>query len=318
MDVSKASLEVAASDGSVRRTFRNDATGVNQLVRWLRKRSEGAEVRVALEPTNTYHQLAQLRLKEAGISYALVSPLRARRYATSLGLRAKTDRVDAQVLARMGEREDLAASPAPDEAQERLKSLRRHRQWLEDEAQVARNRLEAAERSPWTPPGVLRSLRKVIRDLEGQAAKADRELGEMVAGDESLSSPLSRLLTVPGVGLKTALLILSELPRPEECKSSHSWPAFCGVAPRTVQSGKTNYGVLSRTGRPDLRAHLYMAAVVAMRANPAVAAYVARLAARGKTGKRAVMAVMHKLLRICFGVLKNRTPFDPQIHLSYP
>lgn len=318
MDVSKDSLEVAEASGELRRTFRNGLTGLNQLVRWVRKRFADQDVLVVLEPTNTYHQLPVLRLKEAGVGHVLVSPLRARRYAASLGLRAKTDRIDAQVLARMGEREGLAASQPPDGAQERLKSLRRHREWLDGEARAVRNRLEAAERSPWTPASVLRSLRKLIRDLEAQAAKAEGELARLVQEDKKLCGQVELLRTIPAVGLRTALLVLSELPRPEECQDSRSWPAFCGVTPNTVQSGKTHYGVLSRSGRPDLRAHLYMPALVAMRSNPAVAAYAARLAGRGKTGKRAVLAAMHKLLRICFGVLKNRRPFDHQLHLSYP
>lgn len=313
MDVSKASLETSDAEGKGRRTFANSATGMNQFVRWS-KRQGVAGLLVVLEPTNTYHQLPLVRMQEAGIGFVLVSPLRARRYASSLGLRAKTDRVDAQVLARMGEREQLAASRAPEDGQERLKSLRRHRQWLEGEARGVRNRLEAAERSPWTPPEVLQSLRRLIKELDGQAAKAEAEIGKLVKGDRHLSDRVELLRTVPGVGQKTALLILSELPAPEECEDSHTWPAFCGVAPQTVQSGKTHYGVLSRTGRPDLRAHFYMATVSAMRANPVVAAYVARLALKGKTGKRAVMAAMHKLLRICFGVLNSGRPFDPQHH----
>jgi transposase len=317
MDVSKDSLEVADAGGELRRTFKNGLTGLNQFVRWVRKRFEDRDVLVVLEPTNTYHQLPVLRFKEAGVGHVLVSPLRARRYAASTGLRAKTDRIDAQVLARMGEREGLAPSQPPDGAQERMKGLRRHREWLEEQAQSVRNRLEAAERSPWTTAGVLRGLKKLIRDFEGQAAKAEGELERLVKEDKTLSSNVELLRTIPAVGLKTALLVLSELPKPEECQDSRTWPVFCGVTPNTVQSGKKHYGVLSRAGRPDLRAHLYMPAMVAMRANPAVAAYAARLAGRGKTGKRAILAAMHKLLRICFGVLKTGRPFDPQLHLNY-
>lgn len=317
MDVAKASLETSDAEGRTRRTFSNGVTGVDQMVRWLGRDFESGDVRAVLEPTSTYHQVLVQRLKEAGVQFVMVSPFRAHRYAASVGMRAKTDRVDAQMLARMGEREGLQPSEPPDEGQERLKALRRHSEWLGDQVRSVRNRLEAAERSPWTPPDVLRSLRKIIRDLEAQGAAAEKEIERTVQGDRHYSSLVSILTTVPGVGLKTAVLILSELPKPERCKSSRSWPAFCGVAPQTHQSGPTSYGVLSRMGSSRLRAHLYMAAVAAMRYNPAVKAYVERLAARGKTGKRAVMAAMHKLLRICFGVLKNRTPFDPKIHLGY-
>ena len=316
IDVSLATLELSDSRGTLKHSFANSPSGHRRLIRLLRRQLPAQQVLVVIEPTSTYHEHLVASLASAGIGHVLVSPLRARRYASSLGLRAKTDRVDAQVLARMGEREMLSESRPPEEGRARLRSLRRHREWLEDEAAAVRNRLGAAERSPYTPPGVLRSLRRLIRDLERQAEEAEREIERAVKEDRALSARAQLLTSVPGVGQKTALLVLTELPLPEECKGPRSWPAFCGVTPRTVQSGKSSYAVLSRAGRPDLRARLYMAAIVAMRANPAVAAYAARLAARGKSGKKAVMAAIHKLLRICFGVLKTRKAFDPTLHLK--
>lgn len=317
IDVSLATLEASDSEGSLHRTFPNSPAGLNQLVRWVRRKLPEGDARVVLEPTSTYHESAVLRLTQAGIGHVLVSPLRARRYAGAIGLRAKTDRVDAQMLARMGEREELAASMPPEEGKQRLRALRRHLEWIEDELRGVHNRLGSVEHSPYTPAGVTRSLRRLIKDLERQAQKTEREIEEMVGSDEQLSSMTELLVSVPGVGVKTALLLLSELPATDECKDSRSWPAYCGVTPRTVQSGTVNYGVLSRAGRPELRARLYMATISAIRSNPAVQAYAARLAERGKTGKKAIMAAMHKLLRICYGVLKNRSPFNPDLHLNH-
>jgi transposase len=316
VDVSKASLEVSDAQGRFRRTFQNSGPGLDQMIRWMRQTFGEDESRVVMEPTGTYHQLALSRLGGAGVGCVLVSPLRSRRYASYLGLRAKTDRVDAQVLARMGEREEPEPSRQPEEGRERLKALRRHREWLEEEARAVRNRLEAAGHSPWTPEEVLRSLKRIARDIERQAEAAEREIERLVKEDKELSTLSGLLTTVPGVGMKTAILILCELPRAEECKDSHTWPAFCGATPRTVQSGGTSYGILSRTGRSALRGKLYMATLSAMSCNPVVAEYTRRLGARGRTGKRAVMAAMHKLLRLCFGVLKSRRPFDPVLALS--
>lgn len=315
-DVSKATLEVSDSEGGLHSAFSNSPSGHNKLVRWVKRHLPGEGVLMVIEPTSTYHERLVTILAQAGIGHVLVSPLRARRYAGAIGLRAKTDRVDARTLARMGEREGLCESRLPEEGKQRLRALRRHREWLEDEASAVRNRLGAAEASPYTPSSVLRTLRRLIRDLEGQAEETAKEIERTVGEDRALSTQAQLLASVPGIGMKTAVLILTELPAPGECKDSRSWPAFCGVTPRTVQSGASSYSVLSRAGRPDLRARLYMAAVVSMRFNPAVSAYAARLAARGKTGKKAVVASMHKLLRICFGVLKNSKPFDPGMHLK--
>lgn len=317
VDVAKANLETSDAAGRLRRTFRNNLTGIGQLVRWVHRSFAEGGVLVVLEPTSTYHQLLVKRLQEARIAFNPVNPSRSRKYAASLGLRAKTDRVDAQMLAKMGESQQLGPASGPDEGQERLKALRRHLGWLEDEARAASNRLEAAEASPWDPASVSRSLRKTIKDLKAQADAMEKEIGRMVNGDERLSASVRLLTSVPGVGLKTATLILSELPPAQECKSARSWAAFCGVCPEPRQSGAASYSVLSRAGSSRLRADLYMAAVSAMHWNPAVEAYMRRLAARGKTGKRAVMAAMNKLLRICFGVLRNGRPFDPQLHLKY-
>jgi transposase len=316
IDVSLATLELSDSEGAFRETYANSLSGHRKLIRQARLRLPQQCVRMVIEPTSTYHERLIASLASAGIGHVLVSPLRARRYASSLGLRAKTDRVDARMLARMGEREMLAESRPPEEGKQRLRALRRHLQWLEDEAISVRNRLGAANASPYTPSSVLRTLRRLVKDLERQAEETEREIERTVKEDQELSTRAQLLTSVPGIGVKSALLMLTELPSPEECADSRSWPAFCGATPKTVQSGKVSYAVLSRAGRPDLRAHLYMPAMVAMRANPAVAAYAARLAARGKTGKKAIMAAMHKLLRICFGVLKTGRPFDPTLHLK--
>jgi len=122
---------------------------------------------------------------------------------------------------------------------------------------------------------------------------------------------------VPGVGRRTALLLLSEMPAVWECNDSRAWVAFSGVCPEPCESGRTSYSRLSRLGSRRVRAGLYLAAVVAMRWNPAVAALVGRLKARGKSGKLVVMAAMNKLIRICFGVVKSRRPFDPTLHLAH-
>ena len=122
------------------------------------------------------------------------------------------------------------------------------------------------------------------------------------------------LTSIPGVGKKTALLVLSELPPVTSCSSARSWVAFCGLNPEPRDSGKAHHSRLSRIGTARVRAGLYLPAVSALRWNPLVKALGDRLKARGKIGRVRVVAAMHKLLRLCFGVLKSGRPFDLAAH----
>ena len=316
VDVSKATFDTSDPSGKSRGRFENSSEGASRLIDWVRERSsDGAHV--ILEPTSTYHHLLVDVLAGADIPFTVINPYRTKAWSILEGRRAKTDRVDAQLLASLGEGQRPEPSGKPDALQERLKSLRRHREWLEGQLRAARNRMDTAGRSPWTHEGVIESLEATIGQLEEQVAAVTRELEEIVEGDELLASSAALLETIPGIGRRTAMMILSELPAAAGCKSSRAWVAFSGLCPEPHQSGRTSWSRLSRAGGARIRRGLYMAAVVSMRFNPSIASYVARLAERGTTGKKAVVAAMNRLLRICFGVLKNRRPFDQELHLKY-
>ena len=155
----------------------------------------------------------------------------------------------------------------------------------------------------------------MIKHLERQASSADRKLSELISEDETYNSLSSLLQTVPGVGERTAQLLLSEMPPVWRCDSSRAWVAFAGVCPQPMQSGTSSYSRLSRIGSKRVRTQMYMSVLSSMRSNPAVAELVERLKARGKKGKLVVMAAMNKLIRICYGVIKNRRAFDPELNI---
>jgi transposase len=205
------------------------------------------------------------------------------------------------------------ATPPPDEEQEELKALRRHLEWLEGEQRAAQNRLETARRSPWTPHTVLESLERTLQALEQERVRLEEAIAAKIEEHPNLHQSISLLTSVPGVGERTAVLLLSELPCVKRVPTAKSWVAFCGVNPEPRDSGKTHFSRLSRVGVARVRAGLYMAAVSALRWNPAVRALGERLSARGKRGKLRVMAAMNKLLRLCFGVLKHGRPFNPAL-----
>ena len=205
----------------------------------------------------------------------------------------------------------------PEEDLEGLRALRRHLEWLEKELQAARNRLDTAAFSPWTPREVLESLERTIQSATGGEEEI-RRLGETITCQQQQHPEWSRqmqlLTSIPAIGSKTATLVLTELPPVASCTSARSWVAFCGLNPEPRQSGKSHYSRLSRVGTARVRAGLYLPAVSALRWNPVVKALGERLRQRGKVGRVRIVAAMHKLLRLCFGVLKSGRPFDYSMH----
>jgi transposase len=310
IDVASATLEVGSPATRNTLCFPNTGAGVSALIRWFENQSCAHAI---VEPTSTYHQHLIRALAEHDIPYTLINPARTAAFARLQGNRAKTDAVDARTLAALGESQQPKATPPPDEEQEQLKALRRHLEWLEAEQRAAQNRLDTARRSPWTPQAVLESLERTLRALEQERERLEEAIAAKVEEHPDLHQSVSLLTSVPGVGERTAVLLLSELPSVNRASSAKTWVAFCGVNPEPRDSGKTHFSRLSRVGVARVRAALYMAAVSALRWNPAVRALGARLSARGKRGKLRVMAAMNKLLRLCFGVLKHGRPFNPAL-----
>lgn len=311
VDVASDTLEVGEAYGGKTKRFPNNAHGVAELCAWLGSRGPQGQVQVILEPTSTYHHLLIQALSRSGIPYTCVNPARTKAFAQALGHRAKTDSVDARMLAQYGESQRPEPSPSPDEAQEGLKALRRHKESLEREAEATQNRLDAARRSPWTPQAVLQSLERELRWRQEEIERVTKELHELVTQDERWSHGVDLLSSIPAVSEKTAVVLLSELPPVERCANAKQWVAFCGVNPEPHDSGNTTWSRLSKKGAARIRVRLYMPAVNALRWNPPIRALGERLKAKGKGGKLRVMASMNKLLRQAFAVLSTGRPFDP-------
>lgn len=314
VDIAKDSLEVATASGTPTRSFPNTGVGIGRLISWLAQRFPQGGTRLVLEPTSTYHCLLVQRLAAEGIPYTLVNPAQTAAYGRLPGRRAKTDRVDAALLASLGESQHPDATPPPGQGQEEAKALGRHLDWLEGEIRRARNRLEAASFSPWTPQAVLDSLQRTIQQLEEEAQQVREEVQCHQRENPEWEEQVQLLASIPGIGEQTARLLLSELPQVDRCSSAGTWVAFCGLNPEPRQSGKGYYSRLCRKGTARVRAGLYLPAVSALRWNPVVRALGCRLRERGKSGRVRVVAAMHKLLRLCFGVLKSRQPFNLSLH----
>ena len=316
VDVAKDSLEVAGTTVSRGRSFPNTAAGIDTMLGWLFRSFPDSGQHLIVEPTSTYHHPLVQALARQGLPYTLINPAHTAAFARVQGKRAKTDRVDARVLASLGESQQPEPSPPPEEDQEGLKALRRHVEWLGKELQAARNRLDTASFSPWTPREVLDSLERTIQQLEEEITLVRQAMATQQEQNQKWASQMELLTTIPGVGEQTATLLLTELPPVSRCSSAGTWVAFCGLNPEPRQSGKGHYSRLSRVGSPRVRAGLYLPAVSALRWNPVVKALGDRMRGRGKVGRVRIVAAMHKLLRLCFGVLKSGRPFDLSLHTA--
>jgi transposase len=300
IDVSKRALDVAVRPTDWERRFDNDEAGRNELVEWVRAR---APQLIVLEATGGLEMPITGALLAAGLPVRVVNPRQVRDFAKAVGLLAKTDRLDAKVLARFAEvvKPELRAIPDK-EAQEFGQRMARRRQLIE--------MLVAEKNRRHTVEGPLRERLDEHLDWLSLAIKElDAEIGHLVKRSPAWCEKEALLLTVPGIGPVVSRTLLSELPELGEL-SHNQIAALAGVAPFNRDSGRYRGKRKIAGGRSPVRSMLYMAATVASRFNPAIKTMYERLLAANKPKKVALVACMHKLLTILNAMLKHHTIWD--------
>ena len=302
IDVAKAQLEFACRPSGETGTVANDEPGIGELVARCRTL---APTLLVCEATGGYEAALVAALATAGLPVVVANPRQVRDFAKATGQLAKTDALDAQVLALFAERVRPAPRPLPDAAAQALEALLTRRRQLVEMVTAERNRLLVA-REP-----VRRDLQQHIRFLERRLREADDDLHTAVK-----ASPLWRvkddlLQSVPGVGRVVSLTLLAELP--ELGRLSHKEiAALVGVAPLARDSGTRRGKRLVYGGRAPVRAVLYMAALVASKCNPVIRTFYLRLRAAGKPAKVALTACMRKLLVILNAMARSGTSWQPE------
>jgi transposase len=308
IDVGKAQLEFACLPRGETGTVPNDDGGIRGLVARCQALTP---ILIVLEATGGYEAALVAALATAGLPLVVVNPRQVRDFAKATGQLAKTDAIDAQVLALFAERVRPTPRPLPDEAAQALDALLTRRRQLVEMLTAERNRLLVA-RAP-----VRRDLQQHIRFLERRLREADDDLHTAVK-----ASPLWRvkddlLQSVPGVGRVVSLTLLAELP--ELGRLSHKEiAALVGVAPLNRDSGTLRGKRLVYGGRAPVRAALFMAALVASKCNPVIRAFYQRLRAAGKPTKVALTACMRKLLIILNAIARSGRPWQPAHSLVSP
>jgi transposase len=301
IDVAKATLDVTIRPGGEAWSAQNDEAGLRALVARLRA---AAPALVVLEATGGYELAAVAALAAAGLPVVVANPRQVRDFARATGQLAKTDRLDAGVLALFAERVRPEPRPLPDEAQRALEGLLTRRRQLLEMLTAEKNRLgQALGRGQ---RAVTKSLRQHIAYLERELRMADTDLGEMLRRSPAWRERDDLLRSVPGVGPVLALTLLAELPELGTL-TRRQLAKLVGVAPLNRDSGTLRGRRSVHGGRAPVRAVLYMAALSAARHNPAVRAFYARLIAAGKPRKVALMACMRKLLTVLNAMAKSRT-----------
>ncbi|CAA9424566.1 Mobile element protein [uncultured Rubrobacteraceae bacterium] len=307
IDVSKARLDVCLLPEGETFAVANDQEGIESLLQRLR---EAHPELVVLEASGKYERPAAAAIAACGVAVAVVNPRQARDFAKSTGRLAKTDRIDAEILARFAAAVGPRPSVLPGEEARALQAILARRRQIVEMLVAEKNRLRVA------PSSVAKRIRAHVEWLQKELEHTDGELDEAVEASTVWKENEALLRSVPGVGPVLARTLLAELPElgtlPHKRLSS-----LVGVAPFNRDSGAFRGKREVWGGRASVRAALYMGALVATRHNPVLKEFYGRLLAAGKPKKVALVACMRKLLSILNAVLRDRAPYHPT-HLLTP
>ena len=317
IDVSKAKLDCSllldvASGKRKSKSVANSKSGVIDLLAWCTKQAvAAADLHAIMEGTGVYHGQAALALFDAGVTVSIVNPAQVKDFGKSLGVRTKTDGIDSLVLAKYGALLNPKPWSPPSQEARELQALLSRREAIAQDLQRERNRLEKTEVAE-VPPLIQQSILDTIAFLEQQLDKLQRNIDRHIDKHPKLKQDRDLLTSIPAVGTQVGNHMLAVLHN-HPFHSAEQFAAYLGLVPVERQSGSSIKGRprLSKTGPAHLRAKLYMAAVVATRHNPHLKNLYQRLQANGKSKMSALGAVMRKLAHLCFGVLKTRTPYQP-------
>jgi len=309
IDVAKDSLEVHLRPSGERFTLSHDAQGLEELLQRLPAR--GACL-IVVEATGGYQRCLVATLLDAGHRVAVVNPRQVRDFAKALGILAKTDAIDAEVLARFAEQVRPRTSEKARKNQDELEQLVARRRQLVELRTAEHNRLETI-----TVKAVHKSIRHVLGMLDKQITRIEKDILRLIESDDDWNHQVRLLTSVPGVGLVTATSLLAELPE-LGLLNRQEIAALVGLAPFNRDSGTFRGKRAIRGGRSAVRSTLYMAALSARTHNPTLRPFTHQLEAEGKPFKVAITACMRKLLVILNTMVKNQTHWNPQINPSTP
>ena len=298
VDVSKDAIDVAVGSASVARVART----VDALQAWAVTLPRAAHV--VLEATGGYEQYVVAALRGHGIAVSVVNPRQVRDFAKATGQLAKTDRIDARVLAHFGTAVQPRITVALATDVQELRALLDRRRQLVDARTAEKNRRKQA------PATIIGSIDDHIEWLDQQIDVIDRAIADVVQAHVDLSEAVARLQTAPGIGRIVATTLLTHLPELGRLDRKRI-AALAGLAPFARESGQCRGRRAIWGGRSEARAMLFLAARVAARGDTPLRAFYERLLAHGKSKKAAFAAVARKLLTMVNAMTRDRRPWQP-------
>lgn len=303
IDVSKHSFDLALSDHARSRSFPYTTEGMRAAARYIQTL---APKQVVMESTGGYEQRLAYYLDQKGLPVAIVNPRRIRDFAKATGTMAKTDAIDAKIIARYAQTMQPVLRPLPAKHIRQIKELNARKRQLIDMRTAEKNRIEHAH-----DPLIARSLKAVLRTLSREIEKTDAVIADLIAQDRELTEKAQRLQSVPGIGAATAAMLVSHLPELGQC-NRREIAALVGVAPMNRDSGQFKGKRMTGGGRADVRTQLYMPTLVAIRHNPSIRMFYERKIAEGKKPMLAIMAAMRKLITILNTMCKKEQEWRQQ------
>jgi transposase len=299
IDVSKSTLDVYIHPTKKTVKVSNDEVGFKKLKEYL---SEQVTL-VVMEASGGYEKQVFKQLSGFGIPVAVVNPRQIRNFAKALGHLAKTDRVDARIIAQFAEKIEPRVTPVKEKKQETLVELKTRRTQLVDMITMEKNRLDKSNKN------IKKNIEKTIKFLEKQLKALNETLQQAIAEDAELYKKDKLLQSIKGVGPVVSATILADLPELGTL-DQRKIAALVGVAPFNQDSGRYEGERKVWGGRASVRSILYMAALVASRSNPKIKAFYKRLCEAGKKKKVALTACMGKLLVTMNAILKTGIPWQ--------
>ena len=303
IDVSKAKLDVAVEPQEQIWQSDNTGAGISSLVKRLGKLQPTL---IVVEATGGYEAALVEGLAKAGLPVSRVNPGRVRRFAQGMNWLAKTDKIDAKVLALFGEKAQPRLTELPGEAEKRLSALIKRRKQVLEMLTAEQNRTELAETE------VFDSISTTIQFLQKQLINLDAQIEDLIDQTPGLKQKRALLQSVPGVGKVLSATLVSQMPELGHSNRKEI-AALAGLAPFNHDSGRKHGRRMIRGGRSFIRSVLYMATLAAIRFNPVIKSMYLRLLDTGKFKKVAIVACMRKLLTILNAILRSQSAWQPVI-----